>query len=230
MAIVVDPMTLAEIPLFEGLAREHLIRVAESLNHRHFAAGAYIVAAGQLGHSAYIVTLGTVKVSMDRADGSSVILAILGPGEIIGELSLVDALGHCATVVALEKSEAYVIDELTFRSCLRSIPAMAHNLSTILSRRLRLANEQILAFGTLGVDGRVARQILVLASEYGEKTADGTLIPLQLTQHDLADLVGASRVRVNQVIGEYKRQGVISTDSKHRMTLRTPDFLVQRCV
>ena len=227
MPVAADPTSLQNVPLFQGLQPQPLRWLQERLHRRHFGPGAQILTAGEHGTYGFILTSGTVKVSMDRPDGTSVILAILGPGEIVGDMSLVDLLGHSETVVAIEETDALAIDEADFRASLRTIPGIAQNLATVLSRRLRLANEQLLAFGTLDVHGRVGRQILVLAREYGERVPGGTRIPIRLTQHDLADLVGASRVRVNQVLVQYKRDGAISVDSHYRITVHRPDALAE---
>jgi CRP/FNR family cyclic AMP-dependent transcriptional regulator len=99
-----------------------------------------------------------------------------------------------------------------------------------MSRRLRLANVQMQALAGLGVDGRLARQLLAFANEYGEAADGGAVrIPIRLTQGDLAGLIGASRVRVNQVLGTYKLQGYVSADRNHRITIHDRDGLAQRC-
>ncbi|HLJ68086.1 MAG TPA: Crp/Fnr family transcriptional regulator [Chloroflexota bacterium] len=228
MSVTLQARDLRAIPLFAGVSEDRLGWVRERLHRRHYGAGVHIVTACEVGTAAYIVISGTVKVYMDREDGTSVILAILGPGEIVGDMSLVDLLGRSATVITLEDTEVLSIDAAAFRACIRDIPGVAVNLATILSRRLRLANEQILALGTLDVYGRVARQIQVLAHEYGEPVTDGTLIPIRLTQHDLADLVGASRVRVNQALGSLKRHGVISVDQRYRIVVHEPGALADQ--
>jgi CRP/FNR family cyclic AMP-dependent transcriptional regulator len=117
-----------------------------------------------------------------------------------------------------------------FQECLQTLPAVTYNLVQILSKRLRLANEQIQSLATLDVYGRVARQILAFAQQYGLPTPAGDiLIPIRLTQSDLADLVGASRERTNQVMVYYKRQKFISVDRRHRITLHNQAALAERC-
>jgi len=158
-----------------------------------------------------------------------VILAILGPGDTVGEMSLVDSAGRSANVVTLEKSELLWMDRATFQECLQTMPAVTYNLVHILSDRLRLANEQIQALATLDVYGRVARQVLAFARQYGRPTDDGgTLIPIRLTQSDIADLVGASRERINQVVVSYKRQKYIAVDRRYRITVYNKEALAQR--
>ncbi len=100
----------------------------------------------------------------------------------------------------------------------------------LLARRLRLANAQIQALATQDVFGRVARQLVAFAEEYGQLTIDGTTITsLRLTQSDLAALVGASRVRVNQVLSFYQQRQFIVVHPNHHITVQNIDALRQRC-
>jgi CRP/FNR family cyclic AMP-dependent transcriptional regulator len=111
----------------------------------------------------------------------------------------------------------------------RTVRKVARNLVGILARRVRLANARAQMLATLDVPGRVAGQILVLAREYGEGAADGSVrIPLCLTQSDLAGMVGASRASVNRALGFYRRHGYLSVDRRHRITVHDPDGLARR--
>jgi CRP/FNR family cyclic AMP-dependent transcriptional regulator len=222
--------SLAEIPLFRGLTDAQLSKLETILHRKSFPAGAEIMTAEQPGEVVYVILEGSVKVHIEQPDGSDVVLAILGAGELVGEMSLADSLGRSASVVTLEKSTLLWMDRPAFRTSLAEIPTMTHNLVNILSTRLRLANAHAQLLSRLDVHGRVAGQLLALAREYGEVAPDGEiLIPLRLTQSDLAGLVGASRVRVNQALGFYKRHNHISVDRNHRIIIRDPDALARRC-
>jgi len=185
--------------------------------------------AGQPGEAVYVVLEGSVKASVVRPDGAEVILAILGPGEVVGEMSPADSLGRSADVVTLEGTTLLWIDRPTFRAGLSASPALARNLAEVLSRRLRLTNAHLISLASLDVPGRVASQLLALAREYGEETPEGaTLIPMRLTQTDLAALVGASRARVNQALGYYKKRGLISVGRDGRIIVHDGPALAQR--
>jgi CRP/FNR family cyclic AMP-dependent transcriptional regulator len=113
------------------------------------------------------------------------------------------------------------LDRGTFERLRREIPAITENLLRLLARRLRLANAQLQAMATLDVHGRVARQLLALADVLGEEdAAGGVRIPLRITQSDLAALVGATRVRVNEVLVGFTRRHNIAVDRQHRITIR----------
>jgi CRP/FNR family cyclic AMP-dependent transcriptional regulator len=145
-------------------------------------------------------------------------------------MSLVDGLGRSATVVTRERSVLLWIDRACFWESLERMPALMYNLVRILSRRLRLASAQIQWLATQDVYGRLASQILTFAEEYGVPDGSGTIrIPLRLTQDELAALVGASRVRVNQALAFYKRHRCISVDRQLHITVHDPAALARRC-
>ena len=229
MAAVPDPRMLGALPLFANLPFEQLQRLNEVLRRKSFPVGTDIITAEQPGEVVYIILEGTVKIHAEQIDGSSVILAILGAGEIFGEMSILENIGRSATVVTLEDATILWLDRLMFEDSLRRMPDMNYNLARIFSRRLRLANAQIQAMATLDVFGRVARQLLAFANVYGQRQPGGTLIPLRLTQSDLAGMVGASRVRVNQVLVFYKQQGYIAVDNNARITVLNHEALAARC-
>lgn len=226
---VPDPGGLAELPLFCGLRTEQLSKISTFLQSKSCPAGAEIIRADQTGEIAYVILDGSVKIHIDQPDGSDVILAILGAGAIVGEMSLADSLGRSASVSTLELSTFLLIDRASFWASLREMPMMAYNLMNILSRRLRLANlHQSLM--RLDVYGRVAGQLLALAREYGEATPrGGVVVPLRLTQSDLASMVGASRVRVNQALSFYKKRDYLSVNSDRHFVIHDPAALTRRC-
>ena len=225
-----DITELSTIHLLEGLSEESLSEMSSLLNKRKFPIGKNIMTVDQPGETVYILLQGSVKIYVDQVDGSEVILAFLGPGDTFGELSLVDSAGRSASVVALEECNCLAMDRSSFHRCLKSIPELSYNLVRLLSRRLRLANEQIQALSTLDVRGRVARQLVAFAQQYGQPGEDpGIRIPLRLTQTDVAALVGASRERVNQVIVDFKGDDLITVDPSHYFTVLDQDGLIERC-
>lgn len=230
MAAVDDPTLLGDLELFQGLSREQLAELNGLLRSSTIPAGAHFITAEQPGEVVYVLLEGTVKIYVPQSDGRDVILAFLGRGDTVGEMSLVDSAGRSANVVTTEPCRILWMDRATFQSCLRSLAPLASNLVRLLSHRLRFANEQIQALCALDVPGRVARQILALADRYGTPEADGGVrIALRLTQSDLAELVGASRERVNQVIVDFKARGLLSVDPDHRIRVHRRNGLARYC-
>lgn len=224
------PDSLAKLPLFCGLTTEQLSKLSPLMRRKESPAGTEIITADEPGEIAYIILDGSAKIHINHLDGGDVILAILGAGELVGEMSLADSLGRSASVTTLEPSKFLLISRADFWASLREMPTMAYNLMNVLSRRLRLANLHTQSLVRLDVYGRVAGQLLALVREYGEVTPNGdVVIPLRLTQSDLASMVGASRVRVNQALSFYKKLEYLSVNQGRRIVIHDPAALGRRC-
>lgn len=220
---------LSAIPLFEGLGLSELNWIGARAHRRMFASGSNILTAEQPGEAVYIILHGTVKIHIEQTDGRDVVLAILGAGDTLGEMSLIDSAGRSASAVTLEDSLLLWMDKSAFQEALHTFPGMAQNLVRILAARVRLANELIQALATLDVYGRVARQLLAFADKYGYAEGESVLIPIHLTQSDIADLVGASRKRVNQVMVFFREQELISNNAAGKLVVLNRAALAKHC-
>lgn len=230
MPALSDPNALAEIALFRGLPPERLRRLNDQLHKKSVPAGTNMITAEQPGEVVYVLLEGTVKILIEQMDGREVILAFLGAGDTVGEMSLVDSAGRSANVMTMEKCTFLWMDRNTFHDLLKNVPEFTQNLVRMLSSRLRMANEQIQSLSSLDVAGRLARQILAFAERYGqEEPGQGVRIPLRLTQSDLAELVGASRERVNQVMVDFRQKGYLAVDSAHRILVHKAQELARLC-
>jgi CRP/FNR family cyclic AMP-dependent transcriptional regulator len=217
------PEHLDDILMFKGLSRSQLGAVRTVLTVRRLRSGEVLLESDDQGEAAYIIHSGFVRIRTIQGDGDETTLAFLGPGDIVGEMSLVDRQTRSATVVAHEPVTLLVLNRALFSTLIERVPAIGLNLATVLSRRLRIANTHIMALATMDVEGRVAQQLLTYTREYGEQLENGSVrLPFHLTQSDIASLVGASRVRVNQVLGEYRRSGTIVIDSQGHLTITDP--------
>ena len=224
------PNTLEKIALFKGLEDRHLNWLVEHLHCKLFEAETNLITVGQPGDVVFFIIDGTVKVHSKQATGTDVVLAILGSGDIVGEMSLLDSAGRSADVITLEESTVLWMDREHFQEALHHIPQFSINLFRLLAQRLRLANAQIQTLATLDVYGRIARQLLAFAEKYGEPGDNGSqIIPIRLTQGDIADLVGASRKRVNQVMVKFKTYHYISVDALGHVTVQNHDALKRFC-
>lgn len=228
MGVVKDPSSLGEFALFRGLAPADLQRVNERLHRRVVPAGANLITAEQPGDVVYLLVEGTVKILAEQPDTREVILAFLGAGDTVGEMSLVDSAGRSANVLTIDECTFYWMNRAAFQDCLQ-IPEFSNNLVRLLCARLRLANEQIQSLSSLDVAGRVARQLLAFAERYGQPQTDGTRITLRLTQSDLAQLVGASRERVNQIMVDLRQKGLIALEPGQQVVVRDAAGLARIC-
>lgn len=220
MTAAKDTQRLAEIPLFAGLSGEELGRVGELLHERTYPAGTHVVAAEQPGEAVYFVVAGKLRIYLEQADGSEVTFAFLGPGDVLGEMSLLDEGVRSADAVTLEPTTLLWMDRASFQRCITTLPVLTVNLVRQLTGRLRQANEQIKALSTLDVRGRVVRQLRALAEQYGEAEEGGAVrIPLPLTQSDIAEMVGATRERVNRVMVSLRKAGALEVTADHHIVL-----------
>jgi CRP-like cAMP-binding protein len=219
---------LSDIRLFEGLTTTQLDWISKHAHRRIFNAGMNVMTVEQPGEAVYVILHGTVKIHIEQGE-RDVILSVLGSGDLLGEMSLIDSVGRSASAITLENSLMLWMDKTTFNYILDNFPPVARNLVKILSARVRLSDQVIQSLATLDVNGRVARQILAFAERYGRETPGGTQVPIVLTQSDLADLVGASRKRVNQAMVFFKEQGLVSTDANGRFVIHNRDGLARYC-
>ncbi len=223
-------VNLTNVALFQGLEPEQMSRVSGSLYRKSYEAGKMIITEGQPGEVIYIILSGTVKVFVTQLDGSDVIIAILGAGDTVGEMSMMDSAGRNASAIVMEPSDIMWMNRSDFQYCIDTFPVISQNLVRILIDRLRLSTEQIQSFASLNVNGRVARQILAFARKYGQEEENGkTLIPIRLPQNEIAELVGASRKRVNQIMVQLKNQGLVSVDPDYKITIHDKVGLQALC-
>lgn len=220
---------LEQMLLFEGLTQKQLMRVARHLDKVEYPINWNFIETNNHDETVYIIRIGTVKVHIKDSQGREVILAILKPGEPIGEMNFVDHKGRSAAAITREDCKFFSMNRSAFEECLDSIPEMAHNLVRIFGRRLRLTNAQVQALALYDVPGKVAHQLLSFAQEYPDKLNNGHVrISLRLTQEDLAGFVGSTRKAVNRAVRDFKASGFISV-KRYQYTLHDLSALEQRC-
>lgn len=200
---------LQVVPFFANLPDEHATELAKSLVPRRFAPGQVIFHLGDPGGLLYLISRGKVKISHTTTEGQEVVLAILGPGDFFGELALLDDAPRSATAVALEATETWTLHREEFMHYLTDNPDFALHVLKTLARHIRRLNTQLADIFFLDLPGRLARTLLQLAEQYGTYTTEGTVINLSLTQTDLAEMTGATRVSVNKALGRFRRAGWI---------------------
>lgn len=212
-------VAIANLRLFEGLTAVQLAWINSRLCTRTFQAGMDFILADTPGEVVYIILSGTCKVYIMQLDGSQVIVNLLGPGDTVGEMSVINSTGRSANVITLEETRVAWLSREHFQEALQTIPILAQNMLRILSGRLRLTTDHFQTIASLDIPGRIAHQLLAIAEIYGEMQPEGIYIPIRLTQGDISELVGASRKRVNQVIVALKRDGVLSIDAQSHILI-----------
>jgi CRP/FNR family cyclic AMP-dependent transcriptional regulator len=204
-------MLLRNIPLFANLSDQELAQVSAEASLKQFPKNKVIISEGEKSDSLYAIVAGKVKVLISDEDGKEIILAILGPGEFFGEMSLIDSQPRSATVITMEASSFNVISHGDFIQCLTSNPDIAKTILATMAKRLREADKKIESLALLDVYGRVARTLLELATKEGNKL----VVSQNLSQQDIANMVGASREMVNRILKDLAHGGYIQVESKH---------------
>lgn len=208
---------LRNVPLFAGLSDQELEALAESLGRRTFPRGMIIYHEGSPGDTLYIIESGQVRIFLLSDSGQEISVNIYGPGDVFGEMSLLDGLPRSAGVVAMERTVALTLHREDFLHHLEASPHMARGILEVLSRRLRYTTEYAESLALLDVYGRVAAKLLELAERYGVQK-EGIQIGLRLTQAELASWVGATRESVNKVLGTLRDQRLIEVQGQ-RITI-----------
>lgn len=260
-----EAFDVRELALFQGLSAGEVQRLRPMLKRSSVPAGVTVIRKGEPCRHVCVLVRGSVKVCVVEGQTPVVMLAMLGVGEVLGEVSAVDGLPHSADVITLERSLFVTMSSDDFCCCLETMPRFARNLSVLLTRRLRDATTHLHSVASQDVAGRVARQLVAFARRYAEPSLNPLLsdafddighaelvnsrqtgmakkdikryerergdieIPIRITQSDLGELVGASRVRVNEVVVAFKRQGFISVDGNCRMIIHDLPALLLAC-
>jgi CRP/FNR family transcriptional regulator, cyclic AMP receptor protein len=167
--------------------------------------------AGDPGDGCYRVEQGLLKVTVVSPSGGERILAILGPGALVGELAMIDAQPRSASVVAARDSELSFISRMSFEAIVESNPQVYRHIVTLLTRRLRDTNAVVAAMSFLSLKGRVAQALLSLAEAFGHDVGAGRiLVRPKVTQSDLAAMAGMARENVSRILNEWMRQKLVS--------------------
>ncbi len=203
---------LAANELFGALSERELDQLLAHAHTVSYPAGAVIFQKHDPGHSLMAVLRGRVKISNVSLDGREAVHALMDPGEVFGEIALLDGKDRTADATALEPSELLVLQRRDFVPFLEHNPRVAVRLIEVLCARLRRTTTMVEDSAFLTMAPRVARVLLRLAEEYG-RTQDGAVrIDLRLSQRELGGLVGLARENVNRQLRAWREEGLIRVD------------------
>lgn len=206
---------LAQNPIFASLMTEQLAEIADRLVIRNYQRGATIIHQDEPGSMLYIIVNGNVKITTASSDGEELILALLTDNDFFGELSLLDGQPHSASATAMETTQVVTLNREEFLEVIAKNPEMVNNILVVLSNRLRRTNTMFEDAVFLQLPARLSKRLLELGEQHGLKTDSGLEIELRLTQQDLANFLGASRVAINRLLRQLHDSGLISFDRKH---------------
>jgi CRP/FNR family transcriptional regulator, cyclic AMP receptor protein len=232
MVAITEPMDsragfLARIPLLAGLAEAECQALAGRCRVRSFKPGEILFHEEDAGQSLYLLQSGRVKIVRVTTEGEETLLHVYGAGECFGELSLVDAGPRSATAVVLEPATALILHRDDFWALVERHPAVAVAVMQRMSAMVRRLNQELQDALSLDLTARLSKRLLELAATYGDVTPEGMRIGLRLTQHELAQMVGATRTRVTLCLGMLKKRGILTAD-RNGIVLHKPEELRKR--
>jgi CRP/FNR family cyclic AMP-dependent transcriptional regulator len=174
-------------------------------------AGALLFSAGDEGNGCYRIESGLLKLSILSADGGERILDVLGPGAIVGELSMIDGAPRSTAVYAVRDSELSYISRAAFLAFAEDHPELYRHVATLLAQRVREMNDIAVAWSFLSLEGRAAHALLEIAEAFGEEIGEGRLLIRQkIEQSDIAAMAGIARENVSRILAKWTRSKFIS--------------------
>lgn len=212
--VIVSETAISNAPLFESLDDEVRELLRSAMGEVSLRRGETLFSEGDPGDRLYLVVDGKVKLGHRASDGRENLLAVLGPGELLGELTLFDPGPRTATAIAVGPTRLAELRHDEFVALIDSRPELAKHMLRALAIRLRRTNEALADLVFSDVPGRVAKALLDLADRFGEQTGDGVHVPHDLTQEELAQLVGASRETVNKSLADFIARGWIRLEGR----------------
>lgn len=205
---------IASVQLFAGLSEEDQAKLAELMSEETLRRGESLFHEGDSGEHLFIIVDGKIKLGHAADDGRENLIAILGPGEIIGELSLFDKGKRSTSATAVAPTTLLTLSHVDLMGFIDTNPDMAKHMLRQLAQRLRKTNEQMADLVFADVPGRVAKALLDLARRFGERTQEGVYVAHDLTQEEIAHLVGASRETVNKSLADFVSRGWIRLEGR----------------
>jgi CRP-like cAMP-binding protein len=218
---------LGRTPLFVGLEQAELLALGAGARWRRYRKGEYIFHQGDAGDSLFVLTEGRVKVIFVSVDGDEMILATLQPPESFGELALIDGGPRSASIQALQPTAALILTRATVLELMSRQPRVTDVVLRSLGGLVRRMIAQAADLVFLDLHGRVAKLLLRLIADPTAHPGEMPSLDLNVTQSDLAAMVGGSRQSVNQILRQFERRGYLHVEG-HKVIVKDIDALRRR--
>lgn len=199
---------IRRVPLFANISEQHAEILANAVIKRRYKRGEFIIEQGTKSNTLYVLLSGRARVLTSHTGGREVILATLGQGDYIGEMSLIDKEPHSASVRAEAQTDVLQLSSVEFNRCMPDTHSVAFNVLRGLSQRLRRADRNIQSLALMDVYGRVAK---VLIESAMPDLSGQLIIREKISRQDIAKMVGASREMVSRVMKDLEERGFIQT-------------------
>jgi len=212
--VPIDQEVIRKAPLFTALDDAASASLLANMVSVKISKGTILFAEGDGGDQLYVIAEGKLKLGTSSGDGRENLLSILGPGEMFGELSLFDPGPRTSTATAVTDAKLLSLGQEKLLPWLAENPKVSLQLLASLAQRLRRTNEAVGDLVFSDVPGRVAKALIDLGERFGKKTDEGLFVHHDLTQEELAQLVGASRETVNKALADFAGRNWLKLDGR----------------
>lgn len=215
---------LGSVSIFASLEEKELDLLLQATTTKKLKPKEVLCRKGDPGNQLYGVLSGSLKVTTTGTDGKDVMFGLMGPGEVIGEIALLDGEERSATVTAVEKTELLTLHRRELIPFLEKNPRAAIGLAGVLAARVRSLSDRAEDRQTMPLPGRIAKRLLSLSESHGKRPIVGGPVEVRMPQQDLADLVGTTRESVNKQLRAWEDEGIVEL-GRGRVVLKQPEDL-----
>jgi len=215
---------LRGVPIFASMSDRDLDLLLTYTTTKRVKKRAFLCRRGDPGHQLFAVLEGRLRVVGEGGEGREVVLNFMDPGDVIGEISILDGRPRSATVEAVEDSFLLALHRRDLLPFFERNPKAAMKLATVLAEHVRRLSELVEDTVFLGLPARLAKTLVALGKRYGKETERGLRIELKLPQHELGELVGTSRESINKQLRQWGEEGVVHVERGY-VTLTHPQRL-----
>ena len=215
---------LGNVSIFSPLSESELDLLLAATTTKKLRPKETLFRKGDPGNQLYGILSGSLKITTTGTDGKDVMFGLMGPGEVLGEIALLDSEERSATVVAVEATELLTLHRRDLIPFLERHPRATIGLAGVLAARVRKLSERAEDRQTMPLPGRIAKRLLALGEQYGKRPIVGGPVEVRLPQQDLADLVGTTRESVNKQLRAWEEEGIVEL-GRGRVVLKKPASL-----
>lgn len=215
---------LGSVSIFASLGGKELDLLLQATTIKRLKPKEVLCRKGDPGSQLYGILSGSLKVTTTGTDGKDVMFGLMGPGEVIGEIALLDGQERSATVTAIEDSELLTLHRRDLIPFLEKNPRAAIGLAGVLAARVRSLSDRAEDRQTMPLPGRIAKHLISLSAQHGKRPIVGGPVEVHMPQQDLADLVGTTRESVNKQLRAWEQEGIVEL-GRGRVVLKQPKSL-----
>lgn len=205
---------LRKVSIFLDIAEDSIQDVANITEFIRMAEETSVFEEGDTGDALYVIVSGQVRIEKNYRDGRHKTLAFLSSGHFFGEMAIISECKRCATAVISEEAELLKVEKSAFLALLKHNNELCFNILQVVCDRLRTADTEIGNLTFRNLPGRIVSKLFELSEQFGTPHEQGTLINLDITHYDLADMVGTNRESISKYMSKFKKEGAIQVDRK----------------